>query len=334
MSPKFSNKENLPLSLAVFLAHDEYPHAQDVMRISVTSLLKPIKAIILGKRVPKGSGQTDITTRMASVYGTAMHNHLERAWCSEALPETLRNLGYPPGAIKCIRVNPTEDELAKAEAEGEDIIPVYTEFRTEKTLDGYTITGEFDFLADGKIRDLKTTGTYSYISRTKDEDYRLQGSMYRWLNPKKVTDDIMSIDYIFTDWSSLSARTQDGYPPTRMTSRDFEMLSINDTERFIKDKLQLITMFKDAEEKDIPSCTNEDLWVNASKYKYYKNPENAKRATKVYDTLSEANAHLYRDGSVGVVIEFKDDIKACIYCEALPICEQALEYINTGELKL
>ena len=43
-----TNKNNVSLNMVVFLAHDEYDHIKEANYISVTSLLKPIRAIITG----------------------------------------------------------------------------------------------------------------------------------------------------------------------------------------------------------------------------------------------------------------------------------------------
>lgn len=327
----FTNNSNLPLSLAVMLAHDEYPEHREGV-ISVTTLLKPIKQIILGMQVKRDTvgSTTDISSRIASAYGTAVHNSMESAWRSEKLPETLRLLGYPPGMVKLVKVNPTSTYLA----ENEECIPIYTEQRTEKEFMGWVISGESDFIAEGRVRDLKTTGTYTYTAQTNDLKYILQGSMYRWLKPDIITDDVMAIDYAFTDWSALQASIQkDKYPQMRMMEQLFTLMSLAETEKYIKTKLSLIDDLRYSEQHEMPRCTNEDLWVQPSKWKYYKKPE-AKRATRVYDTQPEAVAHLTKDGSIGVVMEHKGEVKACRYCEALPICEQAQTYINSGELKL
>lgn len=324
----YTNDTNLPLSLAVFLAYDEYPVTDD-KTISVTTLLKPIKQIVLGMRVTKGDKKQDISTNIASAFGTAMHNGIEKAWTSDKLPETLALLGHPPGLIKHIKVNPKDSELK------EDDIAVYTEYRTSKEFMGWIISGEFDFVADGRVRDFKTTGTYTYMNNTMVDKYPLQGSMYRWLNPEKITDDVMAIDYIFTDWSGLSAATQGskGYPSSRMMEQLFKLMSLEDTESFVAEKLRMIDKYLQCEEYEIPACTNEDLWVEPSKFKYYKTAS-AKRATRVYDTPEEAYAHMRRDGSTGSVIEHKGAVKACKWCPALSNCEQANRYINSGELKL
>lgn len=327
----FTNNSNLPLSLAVFLAHDEYPEHREGV-ISATGLLKPVKQIILGMQVAKASAgsTTDISSRIASSFGTAVHNGMEAAWISDRLPETLASLGYPPGMIKLVRVNPTDVQLE----EDEDIIPIYTEFRTEKEFCGWTISGEFDMVADGRVRDLKTTGTYGFMKSTNDDKYIKQGSIYRWLNPKKITDDVMAIDFVFTDWSGMQAKIQaDKYPQQRMMEKLYTLMTYDETNDFIKNKLSQIDSLRFAPQSEMPRCTNDELWVDPSRWKYYKKI-GAKRATRVYDTNTEAMAHFTKDGSIGIVMEHKGEVKACRYCEAVSTCNQANEYINSGELVL
>ena len=269
----------------------------------------------------------DISGRIASSYGTAIHNALEASWKSPRLPDTLSALGYPSGMVKQVIVNPTDEEA-------EHCIPIYTEYLREYVVGNWTVSGEFDFVAEGRVRDLKTTGTYTFINKTNDDKYVKQGSMYRWLNPERITDDIMAIDYVFTDWSALQATIQkDKYPQMRMMEQLFTLNSIEDTESFIYNKLALLDELRYAEQSDMPACTNEELWIQPSKFKYYKKPD-AKRATRVYDTHSEAMTHYMKDGGIGIVHEHKGEVRACKWCDGLPTCEQAQKYINSGELKL
>ena len=120
----------------------------------------------------------------------------------------------------------------------------------------------------------------------------------------------------------------------RVMEQTYQLHPIDVTEQFIKGKLTTINALRYAEQHLLPRCNNDDLWVGPSSFKYYKNPENVARATRVYDNPTEAYAHQARDGGHGIVLEVKDPIKACKYCSALSVCEQANEYVNSGELKL
>ena len=50
MTVAYTNKANLPLSLAVWLTHDTYDHDDRANHISATSLIKHLRQLILGLR--------------------------------------------------------------------------------------------------------------------------------------------------------------------------------------------------------------------------------------------------------------------------------------------
>ena len=47
---KYTNQENIPLSLALWLAHDPYVVNPNPKAFSATSMLKPLKSIVLSTR--------------------------------------------------------------------------------------------------------------------------------------------------------------------------------------------------------------------------------------------------------------------------------------------
>ncbi len=329
----YTNNTGITLSLAVWLATDNYDHNPDPMAISATTLLKAIKPIVLARQlVAQGAEKEgDLVSLVASRMGTAIHDSIEAAWTPldrKKLEETLIGLGFPKGVAKKVKVNPTADELESG------CIPVYMEQRAFKKVGAYTISGKYDFVAEGRLEDFKSTGTYSYMKQTGKDKYVQQGSIYRWLNPKIITDDTMRIQYIFTDWSALGAMKDKNYPATRILSQTFHLMSISETDAFVKNRIHLIDTLKDASQKDLPDCTSEELWMNDPVWKYYKNPSKTSRATKNFDVEHEAYARLSKDGNVGVVIKKEAEPKACKYCPVSQVCEQAAGYVNLGILKL
>ena len=325
---KLTNKHDISLPMAVMLAYDEYDNGSkgDPFTISVTSLIKPVKQTILGARVPNGVGQSDVSDLIASSLGTAVHNHLEKAWKSDKLPSILSYLGYPKKLVEKVIVNP-EGELPKGAK------PIYTEYRTKAKIGKYTISGEFDFCISGQVRDLKNTSVWKYMN-SDGEDYILQMSMYRWLNQDKIIKDTGVIDFILSDWSAANLRMQSNYPPVKVISKEYPLMPIMDTQAYIERKLGLLDKYWDSPEEDLPVCTDKDLWVGKSQWKYYKNPKNTSRSTKNFDNPTEAYRRLAQEGSMGIVVEVKGTVKACKYCPALPICQQAQAYLNQGILKL
>ena len=324
---KYKNETNIPLSLAVYLATDEYDHSKNSSEISVTGLIRPLKQVILASRVPVEAQPTDISALVTSRLGTSIHSGIEKAWGTN-YKQAMFDLGYPSSIIDRVIVNPDPNNLP------ENCIPVYQEIRTKKPVGKWTISGKFDFVADGRLEDFKSTKVFSYIAGSNDEKYQLQGSIYRWLNPDIITHPDMAIQYIFMDWSSMQAKINSDYPQSAMLEKKFPLLSLAETETFIKHKLHLIEKHMNSDEADMPACTDEELWRRPPVWKYYKNPANTTRSTKNFDTAIDAQVRLAEDKFVGSIVEVKGEVVACKYCPALSICKQKNAYILDDTLKL
>jgi len=327
MTARYANVSEVPLALAVFLASDNYDYSDDPTEISATTLLKPLRQIILPARVPAGDGLVSLADMMNSRMGTAIHDGIEKSWMTN-YQVAMQALGLPQRVIDRVRINPKPEDLS------DDIIPVYLEQRLKRQLGKWTITGKFDFIGEGKVQDFKSTGTFTYKKQTNADKYTQQGSIYRWLDPKKITQDRMDIHYIFTDWKGAMAKTDPTYPPKRFHTQSFDLMSLEATESFIRRKLELIEQYWDADEEDIPQCDDTELWRSEPQFKYYKNPEKTARSTKNFDTMQEAMIRLSEDGNVGIVKEVPGSVTACKYCPAFAVCSQKDQLIASGDLNL
>lgn len=324
---KYANTSAVPLSLAVFLATDHYDHDDDPHTISATSLIKPVRQLILAGRVPANEAIIDLENLVLSRLGTAIHDGIERAW-KQNYTGALTALGYPPKVIERVKINPEPHEL------DENVIPIYLEQRLKKQVGKWTVTGKFDFIGEGRVEDFKSTSVYTAIHSTNDDKYVLQGSIYRWLDPQKITRDEMAIQWIFTDWSKAKALADPKYPPKRTQQKIFPLKPIGETERFVRQKLAQLEQYWDAPEDEIPPCSDEDLWRSEPVWKYYKNPDKRSRSTKNYATRQEAFLRRAEDGNVGVVVEQPGQVTACKYCAAFPVCSQKDQLVAAGDLQL
>lgn len=322
--PKYANVSSVPLSMAVFLANDTYDHMDEPNYISATSLLKPLRQLILAARIPKDKSPVDLSNMIASRMGSAIHDAIERAW-KDNYKTALETLGYPAGVIKKIRINPPQEN------QEEGIIPIYLEQRAYKKVGKWTIGGKYDFIGDGRVEDFKSTSVYTYINKTNDDKYIWQGSLYRWLNPKLVTRDEMAIQFIFTDWQGAKAKVDPNYPPKRIHQKLLKLKSIAETEAFVRRKLALIEQYWDAPEDQIPECTDEDLWRSEPVFKYYANPEKTARSTKNFDNKQDAYTYMAQAGK-GIVIEKPGQVTGCKYCPAFALCSQKDRLIASGDL--
>lgn len=324
---QYTNQTNLPTSIAVWLAHDTYDRQES--GLSATTLMKPTRQIILSQRLPPGEGLIDVSGLIKSRIGSAIHDAIERAWTSDKLASTLASLGVPDKTVKRILVNP------EALPSGKPVIPIYLEKRVSKEVLGVSVSGKFDFIADGRVHDFKTTSTFTYTSSSKDEDYILQGSIYRWLNPDLITDDIMSIIFIFNDWNkNRYLSDKDNYPRAQIVSKDFKLLPEATVQKYVEDKISDIIACQNLDEPDLPRCTDKELWRREDTFKYYKNAGAVGRSTKNFDNYHEAQIRFIEDGSVGRIDTVKGTAQACLYCPAFTLCSQKDELIEAGELKL
>lgn len=323
---QFTNNTNINLVAAAWLLDDNYDHVRMDNYFSATTLMKPVRRTALKQYVDRENQVMDVTQMVASAFGSAVHDSIEKTWRKD-FKTPLRALGYPEGVISRIRVDPTDEELAADPT----IIPIYFERRTIKqvTVDGvvYNIGGKFDLVTDGIINDFKTTGTFSYTKGGKDDDYILQLSIYRWLNPDLVTRDIGNIIFIFTDWQSFKARQDPNYPKSRIVSRTFQLLSFDEVERYVVDRIRKIRDAMRQDQDVMVRCTDKELWRDAPVFKYYADPNKMARATKNFDTLAEAQAYMAGKGGKGKIVTVPGTAKACGYCDVFEVCRQKDEYL-------
>ena len=323
---KITNNFNISLSLAVWLLHDEYDYVNEPNYISVTTLMKPLRHIILPRRIPRELVETDVSDFIARALGHSLHDSIEKAWV-KGYRRILSLLGYPEAVIDRIRINPTPEELAATP----NAIPIYLEQRAKKTVTvngmTWTVGGKFDMVAEGIVHDNKSTSAYTWVYGGRDEEHQQQGSLYRWLNPDKITEDFIRINYIFTDWQKSQAKQNPNYPQKRVESKDIVLLSEAEVQRWVEWKLQLVMKYWDAPERDIPNCTDEELWMSDPKFKYYADPaKTSGRSTKNFDSLLEANAFKAEKGNKGIIITVPGEPKRCDYCDAFPLCTQKDKY--------
>lgn len=328
---RYTNNSNLSLYAQVYLATDWYD--KEEAGLSVTTLIKPTRQVVLARRVAPEAMLSDILDEVANSNGSAIHDGFERAWKSdEKRHEAMDKLGIPKGLSRKIIVNPTEEQLKAGSA-----IFCYTEIRSSMVINGIKVSGKFDFIGDGVVEDLKNTGVYKYMN-TDGRDYVLQGSMYKLLNQHRVKKDWMNLTFNFTDWSRRDLRMNpDKYPPAKMLTKRYNLMSVDETLRWAEQRIELLLKYMNAKEEDIPHCTRDELWQSDPSYKYFKKPADhaaGKRSTKNFDNMHDAQVRFHKDGGVGLIVTKPAEVKACLYCPAFAACTQKDALIASGDLVL
>lgn len=326
-SKQVTNDLDIDLPIAAWLLQDGYYSGADKAPpgelISVTSLMKPVRQQILQRQVPIEDQTVDLADLLASRMGHALHDSIERAWTEGDWQKAMKRLRYPQKVIDRIVINPKPEDVI------DDQIPIYLEQRGFRETNGVVLTGQLDFSIDGAYRDVKSTSTFSYTSGSKDEDYVLQGSMYRWIMPDMIWKDTMRIEFLFTDWQKYRTN-EPNYPKSRSTHKEYTLMTTKETEEWVDERFNDIRKnARYAKKQDkLIRCTDKELWRGADSWKYYSNPETAKkggRATKNFDNPADAEIHRQKAGK-GVVVHIPGEVKACAYCPAFAVCEQRKEY--------
>lgn len=323
MGMKFTNKSNVSPFLAVWLAIDEYKKDSRPNVISVTSLIKPIRQVVLARKYHNLDKVADISDMVSSRMGTALHDSIEKAWRSE--PEVVKTIlggfGIPESMLDKIKINPEMSDV------NPDDIPVWVEQRNEKEVTAksgtvYIISGQFDASVNYRVFDNKSTSVWTHIYGSNDKKYAEQMSIYKWITPHMIKDELGQIEHIFTDWSAVKAIQDKQYPQARILSKVLPLMTVLDTNVFVQDKVDKIDYYLGQDDSALPLCTDEELWREKDVYKYYKDPAKTARSTANFETEVEANSRMISDGNVGVVVKHAGGVKACKYCAVQNVCDQ------------
>jgi len=326
---QLTNTLNLPLSMAVWLGTDDYDHSDNPNSISATTFNKPLRAIVLARQNKELEKAGDVSSLIASRFGTAVHQSVEDSWkVRKNVTKVLKQLGYPKGVIDRIIVNPKAEELTASS------IPVYMEIRGTRELNGFSISGKFDFCIQGALEDIKTTGTYGYVNDSNSQDYIRKGSIYRWLHPEIITSDTLTINFVFTDWSGMQARSDKSYPQSKIVTKTYQLQSLAATENYLRQMTNEINRLTPLPQEQLPLCTDKELWRDPDVWKYYKNPAKTTRSTKNFATQGEAYSRMAADKGVGIVKLVKGTCKRCKYCDVVELCNQAKQLQVDGLLQL
>ena len=156
-------------------------------------------------------------------------------------------------------------------------------------------------------------------------------SLYRWLNPTLINNDHGAIQFLFKDWNKNLSFSNPKYPSLPVLEYPLPLTPIIEIEQYVTQKLADIEQYWEADESELPMCTDEDTWRGKSKFKYF-GKEDAKRASKVFDDSYAAQIHLSEKGK-GIVREVKATPTGCLYCSALNTCSQGQGYLADGSLQ-
>jgi len=288
---KYTNKRDYPDFIVEWLQHDEYDY--DKNTLSATTLMQPPRAYALTQQNWENL-EIDVEDLIASRYGTAIHDSVEKV----------------------------------------NLTGCKQEERLKKAVKNKIISGKFDILKEvsdkrWQLIDVKSTSVWTHIYGSRDEDYRTQLSIYRWLALQNNYSVIQTakIWMIFTDWSKSKAKEDPKYPQSRLIVKEIELWGDEETLKYIGDRISLLETARNMEQKDMPKCTNKELWASGETWAMFK--DGGKRAIKVYKSEDLAIEHNRVDPNHKIVHR-PGKVARCRYCQARKFCSQYQELIKEG----
>ena len=268
----FTNVHGLPQSIVAAVTADPYVGGGD---ISVTKLIDaPQVRTLMAKH--RDAITTDVSERIWSLLGQAVHTILERA--------ALRQEGMV-----------AEDRLYADVA-------------------GWQLSGQFDVmhLDTGVLSDYKVTTVYK-LQNT--DAWTQQLNVLRWLAHKNgITVNTLEIIAILRDWKKGEAeRKPETYPQTPITRVEIPVWSLEDTEEYILDRVQLHQFSQKGGRVD---CTDDERWYTGTQFALMKG--GGKRAVKLFDERPTEIPEGHH------VEERPGEYRRCAsYCEVRAFCPQA-----------
>ena len=239
---KIVNINNLPKIIELFLKVDFYDHKQAEGTISATTLLKPIKEIILTER-HYDEIEVDVSERLWSVLGSGVHAVME-------------NMSY---------LHIEGDELIKEFLEKLITGRIKQEERLYAEVLGEKISGKFDLIIDDTLYDFKISSVWTYIFGSRFEEWTKQLSIYRWLYFQTYHEQLSEQAYIIfiaRDWYRRDAESIETYPIFAMQEKPLKLMPLKETEEMIVYKIKEIQKYRQVPDDLLPDCSLEEIWFN------------------------------------------------------------------------
>jgi hypothetical protein len=337
-----TNLAKLPLPLVI--ACEDRGFISQGSDLSGSAAFQPARQVAMQKR-HRGELTEDVTERIWSLFGQAVHEILRRAAISgdpkvRALVNAIEALTTLAGVL------PVEPErlyelLADLRLELAQVpqdpspIRVFAEERWERTILGWRVACRVDHLALddelGALTDYKTAAVYPVKQYIEDgvpkEEWVAQVNIQHYLAPDHIRDEItrlgrLRIVALIRDWR-LSEKRKEGlsYPPWQVHTIELPMWGVEKTRAYLEERVAIhqAAQLSYAHNGTLPECTLEERWEKPTKWAVVKTTKSLKN----HLTREAAEQHATR---LGYRVEIRPgEVTRCeLYCSVRSICTQGL----------
>jgi len=261
-------------------------------RLSATTMLNGIKQILLTDR-HWDELEEDVVDRFWAIFGTAGHKVLEHE-----------------GAYD------------------------FTEEYMTHELDGIIVSGQIDNynMKEARISDYKFVADYK-IKIRDFTDWERQGMIYAWLLIKNGFE-VKTCRFIalIKNHSKRDAKRDPFYPQYPLYVHEFDVTEqrLAEIEAFMREKIAEYKKYREMADDLIPPCSPKERWDKPTKYAVMKGAN--KRATRVFDTLPEAEKMVADNGAgYSVVTRPGESVRCQDYCSCCDFCNFYRDNVANAE---
>ena len=217
-----TNRFNLPDSIFRAISND--PYSKGDADISTTELINVPQAVALMKRY-KDKIQEDVSERIWSLVGQAVHVILERATPDESIAEK----------------------------------------RYFRNVLGWKISGAVDLIEENTLFDYKVTGVFTFIYGSRIKEWAAQANVNNWLRSAKwgSVDKLQNV-LILRDWVKSKAGTGK-YPDVQIVTVDLDLWDLKKAEDYVIERVKLHQEAQKCTDEELAvkfPCSIEDRWLN------------------------------------------------------------------------
>lgn len=275
-----TNNQSLP---APFVRMAQSDYEVKPKRYSTTTLLKPVREILLKRRYDSALEQ-DCSEMIWLLFGQAVHHILEQYGTGE---------------------NEFVEEKLVVELEN-----------------GYTVSGIIDFydMKKAEVVDYKTASVWKVIKRDFD-DWKKQGLIYAWLLRKNGLPCEKATFYaILKDHTKQKAKFDSDYPDLPVYKVEYKVTDaeLDEIDEFIRDKIDELIKYENVPDEELPVCSPEDRWNDGDKYAVME--KGKKKAKRVLDSEEEARLYIQNNGGDYIERRPGEDKKCNDYCLCCKKC--------------
>ncbi len=257
---KVTNLQNLPQPIVNTLLNRTKAYSKGGARKSITELIGPPRISTLQAR-HWDEIEVDITRRFWALMGTLLHEIMERAGSAEYLTEErleTKVLGW--------RVSGGIDVQELSTPEGANA--------------PHVIISDYKF-------------TSAWVVMNDKPEWEAQLNCYRLLVERAKIFSVkeLYVTAFVRDWREAEIERTDGYPQAPIVRLPIKMWPLEDTEKYLFDRVSLHQEANRAAEwgEELPECTDEERWMRDTSWAVWK--KGNKNPSRTFPNMDEATIY-------------------------------------------